>query len=847
MELNDYLASLNNTLNKKLEEINLKEKDLLNNLYNSSANIGISDSTPVAPIDNTSSLAIPYLIHDERLEDSSKSKLGTFEKLYSEIFAEETGAPISSYGFNDLDFSPLVNPLMSLLEIELNHTLYQEARRINGIDLSKYYYKNAPSKKVNIGNSIIDFGARKQMLGALLGILNEYSKELSKHIREFPSFIRMLSKAINVRNSASHDSFISKGHFMSFYESYSKLYNGNIESLILLKESFIKNSSTTNEFFTYNSIEFSYNCNIRKDEYLVALKNTLSTISVPKAEVGILMTDCEQISMKYTGDTYYGTNFREMFKSHIIPEYEKVGIKYILLDISEKSKGYIKNNKDWLGYHNALYAFCRENKIPQTTPAGLFIIGGDDVIPMPKITNPAYHEGYGIMEETLDADILYSYDETSVRIFGDNQLEIGHFLNNLNNPHFYVGRLPLENGMLVTSFDEDIIDYFKRAINSYKTGGIKIKAPLFTTCHRAQKCGKLLTKDLPIRRLPELKNSFIDNMAVSPLLMLHKDKSENIDSNIIKNMTDSETAIDNAFAEYKKAVSTSDMLIFFLHGGYNPSLPEYSGDAVLRNPESKDEERISPAAFTPNLLETENTNIKCIAAVSCYGARFINYARTDSTLLTSIHKDTLLFYGSSRIAYGPFDDSLDYLGGKLCWSLVQMREYLKNLYSGIPAGEAINRAKIKYLSTLDKLDDASKTTILEFNLFGDPLLHIEKMIDLPEDESYNTSDFVFDEKLERQYNTVYQKDSKNSNISLLDRIKGMVDRNLEGIHKQIADQLYRQHSLKPRELYTVRNFKNGYGDEGYSYCYRHADKTFDSYTFVDTDTRGIVKSIIETI
>ena len=336
-------------------------------------------------------------------------------------------------------------------------------------------------------------------------------------------------------------------------------------------------------------------------------------------------------------------------------------------------------------------------------------------------------------------------------------------------------------------------------------------------------------------------------MAVSPLLMLHKEKSENIDSNIIKNMTDSETAIDNAFAEYKKAVSTSDMLIFFLHGGYNPSLPEYSGDAVLRNPESKDEERISPAAFTPNLLETENTNIKCIAAVSCYGARFINYARTDSTLLTSIHKDTLLFYGSSRIAYGPFDDSLDYLGGKLCWSLVQMREYLKNLYSGIPAGEAINRAKIKYLSTLDKLDDASKTTILEFNLFGDPLLHIEKMIDLPEDESYNTSDFVFDEKLERQYNTVYQKDSKNSNISLLDRIKGMVDRNLEGIHKQIADQLYRQHSLKPRELYTVRNFKNGYGDEGYSYCYRHADKTFDSYTFVDTDTRGIVKSIIETI
>ena len=260
-----------------------------------------------------------------------------------------------------------------------------------------------------------------------------------------------------------------------------------------------------------------------------------------------------------------------------------------------------------------------------------------------------------------------------------------------------------------------------------------------------------------------------------------------------------------------------------------------------------DRERIMPAVFSPKLID-KDTSIKSIAGVCCYGARFIDYARCDSTLLTAIHKDTLLFYGSSRIAYGPFDDILDNVGGKLCLALGQMREYLKLLFAGVPAGEALTRAKVKFLAGCDDVDECVKTTILEFNLFGDPLLYMQPMVRLTkEDSPRNIPVYIHNERDDRTYQDVYNADAKEQSRSLLERIRGMVDRNLEGIHKQISEQLYRQYSLKPRDLFIVKRFKDGNGKEGYSYCYKHSTESVDAYTFVETDTRGIVKSMKETI
>ena len=844
MELNDYLSSLNDSLARQMAEINARENEILNKIYNSSSSAGSTMPETEVPAEPEVKVSLPRLIHDERLEDTSKSKLGTFEKIYSEIFVEEAGAPMYTYGYDDLDFSPLVNPLMTLIEIELNHSIYQEIRRQNGIDLSKYYYKNAPDKEVRFGNIVVNVGARKQMLGTLQVMINVCGQKLQEHIKDCASFCRDLSKAISVRNGASHDSFINKDRFLSFYSSYSQMYNGNIQSLMSLKKNLAGSRQDRKYLYSYGNEEFSLNEIKKRDSYILSLLEDIET-DEPAGRIGIMMTDCERLSVKYAGDTRSAEELRCFFEEYLIPSYAKAGIQYMLLDISESSKGYIEDSKDWQGYHKALYGFCRERGIRMNGPLGLFIIGGDDVIPMPKVANPAHEKGFRVLEETIDADILYCYDSDFVRVFGGNRLEIGHFLNNINKPSFHVGRLPLENGMMVTSFYDDIMGYLKRALKAHNDSGIKIKSPLMTTCHRGQKCGKMMVEGLPVRELPERENAFIDNMAVSPLLMLNEEKKETIDSNIIKNMTKSEEAIDQAMEEYKEVIDSSDMLIFFLHGGYNPSSPVYYGDAILNNDTEK--ERIMPAVFSPELI-AKDSSIKSIAGVCCYGARFIDYARCDSTLLTAIHKDTLLFYGSSRIAYGPFDDILDNVGGKLCLALGQMREYLKLLFAGVPAGEAITRAKVKFLAGCDDVDECVKTTILEFNLFGDPLLYMQPMVRLTkEDAPRNIPVYVHNERDDRTYQDVYNADAKEQSRSLLERIRGMVDRNLEGIHKQISEQLYRQYSLKPRDLFTVKRFKDGNGKEGYSYCYKHSTESVDAYTFVETDTQGIVKSIKETI
>ena len=844
MELNDYLSSLNDDLSRKLAEINARENEILNKIYKSSSSVGGTRPETKTPAETEVKTSLPRLIHDDRLEDTSKSKLGTFEKIYTDIFVEEADAPKYAYGYDDLDYSALVNPLMTLIEIELNHSIYQEIRRLSGVDMTKYYFKKAPDKEVRFGGMVVNVGARKQMLGTLLTMIEASGQQLRDHISDVTSFCRNLSATVSVRNGASHDSYINKERFLAFYGAYAQMYNENIQSLMSLKKKLAIGSQGYKYLCSYNIESFSLSEIRKRDSYIMSLLDDLET-NESTGRIGIIMTDCEKLSVKYAGDARMAVEIRGFFAQTVIPAYKEAGIEYMLLDVSESSKGYLEDNKDWQGYHEALYGFCRERNIRLNEPIGLFIIGGDDVIPMPKVANPAHEEGFRVLEETIDADVLYCYSSDYVRIFGGNNLEVGHFLNHLNKPSFYVGRLPIENGMMVTSIYDDVFGYLKRAVISHRELGIKIKSPLMTTCHRGQKCGKLIIEGLPVRELPERENAFIDNMAVSPLLMLNEEKKENLDSIIIKNMIQSEESIDQAVEKYKDVVASSDMLIFFLHGGYSPAAPVYYGDAILgRDPER---ERVMPAVFSPELI-ADGTCIKSIAGVCCYGARFVDYSRYDSTLLTAIHKDTLLFYGSSRIAYGPFDDILDMLGGKLCLALDQMREYLKLLFSGVPAGEAITRAKIKFLAGCGDVEEMTKTTILEFNLFGDPLLYLQPMIRLgKEDSPQNIPPYVHDEKNDRTCQTVYSALAKSQSKSFLDRIRGMVDSNLESIHQQISEQLYRQYNLNPRDLFTVKSIKDGNGNKSYSYCYKHSTESVEAYTFVETDTRGIVKSIKETL
>ena len=160
MDLNDYLTSLNDDLQKEIELMNRIQADHLDTLFNS---VNQTDSpSPSISLSATSSMndcctsidsaTISRLLWDDRLEESSKSKLGTFERVYEDTFLKDTQMPIRSYGFNDLDYSPLVTTLATVLEIELNHSLYQKIRKDHGVDIDKFFYIDTEGEKIYFGS-----------------------------------------------------------------------------------------------------------------------------------------------------------------------------------------------------------------------------------------------------------------------------------------------------------------------------------------------------------------------------------------------------------------------------------------------------------------------------------------------------------------------------------------------------------------------------------------------------------------------------------------------------------------------------------------------------------------------
>ena len=364
-----------------------------------------------------------------------------------------------------------------------------------------------------------------------------------------------------------------------------------------------------------------------------------------------------------------------------------------------------------------------------------------------------------------------------------------------------------------------------------------------------------MTKDIPLMEIKPEKNLFVSNMIISPLAMLEYEKMRALDSEVIMEITGDPSELNSYNKEYLDEISKADMLIFLLHGGYRPTYPQYKGEAY--SCETRD--CFQSALFEPDLLTQDNINVKSIATVSCYGARFINYSRRDSMLLTSIHNDTLLFYGSSRTAFGSFDVNLPLFNGHNQYSLIQMRSYLLNVFSGVQAGIAIQNARTEYLTyhymarenneTYELKPNIFLTTLLEFNLFGDPLLNIQKIMDMPDKEESRLNglaDFTYDSRDDRTYTEIYSAEKKDER-SILDRVRMLVDRNFESIHNKIKENLYSQYRINPRNLYCAKAFTDGYGRKGYTITYKDPDPSIESYKIIDTDLDGNITSLIETI
>ena len=227
------------------------------------------------------------------------------------------------------------------------------------------------------------------------------------------------------------------------------------------------------------------------------------------------------------------------------------------------------------------------------------------------------------------------------------------------------------------------------------------------------------------------------------------------------------------------------------------------------------------------------------------GSTFIGYPKVQSALLTAMYSSTLLFVGSSRTAVGVFDNALYNVPNMdIAFSELLLKYYLNYLLQGYDAGEALGRAKMDYIRTekFSRLD--ALATMLEFNLFGDPLLSVQPVLErkpVVVESDWTVSSVSCG--LFRSYQQVYDS-KKGESHSILDRVRGLVDYRLLDVRRKVTDLLYKDYSINPQSLSAIHSFKLQNGEQGYRFCFHEKNEYYNNDRIVDTDKDGNITCVI---
>ena len=182
---------------------------------------------PISTHENTKDVESRSLTHFNDLEEDSKTKIGTFERLIDEKYAE----PIHR-GFDDTDYAPLVNLLSSVLELELSIAIYDKF-------LSYWYNLEGPEnlKGSTLGSIVYLLGKAYADEGHLLpdSVKVNWSFAESKFGKYCSDLKEQLNNLTKMRNKAAHKSAISKQDFQTFYEEYHPFYEKYMPDILQLK------------------------------------------------------------------------------------------------------------------------------------------------------------------------------------------------------------------------------------------------------------------------------------------------------------------------------------------------------------------------------------------------------------------------------------------------------------------------------------------------------------------------------------------------------------------------------------------------------------------------------------
>lgn len=463
----------------------------------------------------------------------------------------------------------------------------------------------------------------------------------------------------------------------------------------------------------------------------------------------------------------------------------KLGVVYKVLDASDYTylkKPIFGNPKhvslgpanSWHEYADILKdqhdAEVRDKK-PETEY--VFIIGSDKEVPMPTLPNFVSND-----DRSFDTDLLYAYpygQEMERKLMSQDIFKYDAL--------FYVGRLPFA----VDSTLQDMEDYMVRVLENRCSVDVR---EAYAQCDpHWRNVTMTITDDLAQygifpRYSADLPSAMLyqGRVFTTPMVIIHPQTREQL------------PPVFNKEANY---------IFFNMHGGGTRDARGFYGYSDEMGGEGICPEVLSTAT-EPNILFTQ----------ACYGGKFIGYAKRECMLLTALNTNTLTYVGSSRIAYGDGDQH----GGNISASDVLAKAFNFYVMRGFTAGAAFFQARIHTFKNRPGCP-IHALTICEFNLYGDPMMHVRKSEDSYKMVSSKAAVLRPHEMVGVVREEVLMNKSVGGQQSLLQQVRSAVDKNIMDISASIAKTLYLQYGIPAREpaIISRRTYADGHKELSFTY------------------------------
>ena len=436
----------------------------------------------------------------------------------------------------------------------------------------------------------------------------------------------------------------------------------------------------------------------------------------------------------------------------------------------------------------------------------LFIIGGSDIIPMPCIHHYIPNDSN---DDSIDTDMLYAYPYGKEMItLLENQAAFTY------DQLFFVGRLPLgEDASL-----EDLCGYLERNID-YSNGFPMNEA--YGQCDpHWKKVSSYVANDLLngnyFRDLSRYlsPDHYYNRLLLSPMV---------VEGNL------------------QQVFHTNASLYYFnLHGGEGLESRGYAG--VMLN---KEEYGALPDIDPEHMMTCEEPNI--VISEACYGGRFIGLDQHHSMMLASLFTNTLAFVGSSRVAWGAVDDaSSPQSGVSVSYADIIAGYFISAILQGYTVAEALFIARSAVLQGTVPGDPHAALTVVEFNLFGDPMTTMNVRTNLKSGNKITSKTTLVDPNTKIGC-TIEKIKTEKENGSILEQVRGAVNANIQQIHATIGQHLYASYGIKPRPMEEVLKIKYSNGQEEMKFNYDlTSERQIPARFVVTTSSDGKIKSVYTT-